>query len=208
MATDTLQTLSPLFGVVLGWALTGLGGLFRSHSERKKAIATALADLLEVRHRVVGIDVVVKEVRERINAPPEAIPIVRNFLDSVIPVDASLHDRYNNAVSVLAGVDPLLAFSMRSKNILPQVISSLRGLGIKSGTDLGQLEHMEGSVITTAVQVLNECVMELAEQHGYVTARNVRSFIAQQPEIPTEIAQLFDQVTAASDGTSSSVHQT
>jgi hypothetical protein len=123
---ETLQVLAPLAGVVLGSALTGLSTYFKDRKERRRIIATALADLLEVRHRVVSIDVVVKAVRAKVDIQPGGLAQLRAAIDTMAPFDAGLHPRYDSAISLLAGVDPVLAFQMRSKNLVPTFLSSIR----------------------------------------------------------------------------------
>jgi hypothetical protein len=48
---ELLQIALPLLGAVLGSVLFGIGVHFKARQERSRLIASALSDLLEVRHR-------------------------------------------------------------------------------------------------------------------------------------------------------------
>jgi hypothetical protein len=48
--------------VVVGFVLGQFNNYFTTRKERKKAISAALADLLEVRHQYLGIDVTMDEL--------------------------------------------------------------------------------------------------------------------------------------------------
>ena len=73
------------------------------------------------------------------------MPALRNLFESFVLPNDGVDDRYNNAVSLLAGIDPLLAFSLRSKNILPKVFASLRNFAIGTGADLKEFESVEAA---------------------------------------------------------------
>ena len=51
--------------VILGGAANEVGHYLADRRERKKAIARALADLLEIRLRFIGTELVIKEIGRR-----------------------------------------------------------------------------------------------------------------------------------------------
>lgn len=193
---DVLSVIAPLVGVVLGSALSGLATYLKQRGERKRTIAVALADLLEIRHRLVTIDVVFDKIRARVDVSAEIMPVLRNCLDSFLLPNDGLDDRYNNAISLLAGIDPVLAFSLRSKNAFPRFLGSLRKLVIGSGTSLKEFESLESTLRLAVQPNFNAAAMELAGYHSWSTKRRVRRLIAHTGEIPPEVTRIFDQLTS------------
>jgi hypothetical protein len=188
---DAFQILAPLIGVVLGSALTGFGAFLRARGERKRVIATALADLLEVRHQVVGVHVGIRSLLGQLKAPTEVIPHVLNFVDSLGPANEALHERFEVAVATLASVDPMLAYMVRAKNTLPRIFGTLRSYAIANGADLTAYDRFESDLMTVALPTLNDAVLELARHHSWRTSRKVRSLVSQPSVIPAELVSLL-----------------
>lgn len=195
---EAIQVIAPLLGVVLGSVLAGMGAHWRTRQERKRVIATALADLLEVRHRLVATDTVLRKVRHLSGVAPAAMPGIRNLFDSMLPVDTGLGERYNKAVSLLAGIDPMLAFSLRSKELLPKLITGLRTKAIAEGVDLGMYETFECQLLIAAKPALDKAVLELARSHSLFTLRKVTRYMAKSAGLPDEATQFFEQLAKLS----------
>lgn len=191
---DALPVIAPLVGVLLGSGLTALGAYLKERRERKRTIAIALAELLEIRHRLVAADIIFGQIRKRVEVPAEVMPALRNLFESFVLPNDGVDDRYNNAVSLLAGIDPLLAFSLRSKNILPKVFASLRNFAIGTGADLKEFESVESTLRLAVVPNLNEAAIDLARYHSWITKRRIQKLISQSAELPPEVSQLLDQL--------------
>ena len=144
----------------------------------------------------MATDIIFAQIRARVEVPLQAMPALRTIFDSFLVPNDGIDERYNNAVSLLAGIDPLLAFSLRSKNTLPKVLASLRGLAIGSGANLEEFESVESSIRLAVVPNLNAAAMELARHHSWITKRRVRELVSQSEEIPPEVSQLLDQLKA------------
>lgn len=210
---DVLSVVGPLIGVVLGSALSGLGVYLKQRGERKRTIAIALADLLEIRHNLVAVDIVLSQMRAHVDVPQDVMPAIRNALESLLLPKDGLDDRYNNAISLLAGIDPVLAFSLRSKNTFPQVMASLRNLAIGSGADMKKIESLEGILRSAVTPNFSAAAIELARHHSWSTMRRVRRLIARSGDIPPAVSQLFGQLrtfeipSAPTKGVSDAVRQ-
>jgi hypothetical protein len=157
-------------------------------------IARALSDLLEVRHHVVGIDVVMREIRTRVKVPEEAMPVLRSVIDTLMPVEEGVHKRYDEAVSLLAGIDPLLAFNMRSKNTAPSFLAAIRELSVTSGATPSQIESLETMLRSAVTPALDSAVLELARHHSFLTNRRIKKLVANAGQIPPELAAIFNDV--------------
>lgn len=191
---DSIQIISPLIGVLLGGALTGVGSYLRARAERKNMIARALSDLLEVRHHIVGIDVVLGEVNNRFTMPEEAIPVLRSLIDRLLPIDQDVHKRYDEAVSLLAGIDPLLAFNIRAKNTVPRLLALMRELSATSGATPVQIELLESTLRSALTPALDCAVLELARHHSFVMTRRVKELISDKGQVPAELEGFFNEV--------------
>lgn len=99
---EILKTILPLIGVFLGALISGFSNILKIRVERKKAIAIALADLLEVRHHLAGVNIVLKEFNRRFVIPAEVSIQLQAAIEQVIPIDAEVHKRYDSAVTLLA----------------------------------------------------------------------------------------------------------
>lgn len=191
---ELFKSALPLLGVLIGAILSGIGSFWRARVERKRTIALALADLLEVRHHVCGINVILKETNKRFNVPAEASLVLQTLIEQLSPINADVHKRYDNAVSLLAGIDPLLAFTLRSKNTLPNLLGSLKALGESAGVSMNEIVQVENTLRHSLAPHLNEAVIELAGQHSLITKRRVTRLIAKSEELPAEVKAIFNQL--------------
>ncbi|MCK6396002.1 hypothetical protein [Zoogloea sp.] len=195
---ETLKILLPLLGVLLGALISGFSNILKYRTERRKIVAMALADLLEVRHHLAGVNVVLKELNQRFTVPAEISIHLQAAIEQLAPIDADVHKRYEAAVTLLAGIDPLLGFTLRSKNSLPKFINSIRGLAEENGISLGTVSQISDLLRTSLLPKLDAAVVELAGQHSWLTKRKVVKHIARSGELPPEVIALFDQFAAIS----------
>jgi len=184
--------------------LTGIAAFLKARVERKRVLASALADLLEVRHRVVAADLVVKELRTRFGMSAAAAPLIRNMLDAVHPLDDALVGRYEKAVSLLAGVDPLQAFELRSKAAFPKVLSILRAQATGSGGDMALFEAFEVEIRSAATPSLNEAVTRLALSHSLRSWWKVRALVRKSATLPPDVTAFFERMQALANPQSKS----
>jgi hypothetical protein len=191
---DALQIIAPLVGVIVGGVITGLGGHLRARKERKRVIGMALAELLEVRHKLIANERVIKELMSFGEVGLGAIPSLRTQFESFFPVDAQLDERYNTAISLLAGIDPVLAFKMRSKNDLPRFLSQLRSKAANEKFDLEVLESLEILLRRTLTPNITKAVQQLARRHSIETAYKVKNLLKQSEQSLPEDVQFFGQL--------------
>lgn len=195
---EVLQVVAPLIGVVLGSVISGVGSVLRARTERKRLVARALSDLLEIRHHIVGVEVVLREIRNHVSISDEDAQLFRKHMEIVAPLDAEIHKRYDEAVSLLASIDPVLAFSMRSKNRVPQFLDSVRSMSQSLGGTEAQFLSFESTLRQAITPALDEAVLELAARHSRGTKRRVRRIVASLGEAPPQLTNLFNTVAGAS----------
>jgi len=188
---DLLQPVFPLVGVVVGAVMTGFGQIYKVRQERKRVIALALSDMLEVRHRVVTLNAALKYFQMHGNLPSVSMPHFRNFLDHIIPLDDKLDARFGEAVTLLAGMDPVFAFDLRSKNLLPQFINKLRLVATAAGEDLARYEAFESKLIEVLTPKLDEAVLRIAKYHSSKVYREVQAVVARKDNIEESLSPLL-----------------
>lgn len=196
---EAIQVLAPLVGVVLGSALTGLSTYFKDRKERRRIIATALADLLEVRHHLVSREVVIRAIQSQTGIQPEWLTQIRSAIDTLAPLDTGIHQRYDAAISLLAGVDPILAFKMRSKNLAPSLLAKIRTRAPEAA-DGTLLDKAESDLMAAVAPTLDLAVLALARKHSFFTARQVKSILTRSTALPPEVTKLLSYL----DGTNPS----
>jgi hypothetical protein len=192
---EPLQVIAPLIGVVLGGSIAGLSALLRARAERKKMIGRALSDLLEIRHHIVGIEAILREVRSRTQVSDEEAQLFRTHMNAVAPLDTDIHKRYDEAISLLSGVDPILAFQMRSKNKLPLFLDSMQNVSASLGVTAAQKEAVEGILRLAVIPALDQAILRLAELHSRTTARQAKDIVSAAPDFEPELRRLFDGLT-------------
>lgn len=191
---EFLQDLLPLIGVVIGGGLSGIGAWWKARTERKRAIAIALADLLEIRTQAAAIELTITEARQRFDVPVDVAMFIRMVFGETFPLDQALHKRYEDSVSLIAGIDPVLAFRLRSKNNLPHFVSSITSLGAAAGMSAPDIASLDATLRDTLLPSLNEAISELARQHSFRTKRKVGKLLTRQQSLPPPIVGLFDLI--------------
>jgi transposase len=180
---EALQILAPLVGVVLGSMLSGVAWWLRAHAERRRILATALADLLEVRHHVAGIELVLSKLKQ------------------TAPLESTVQQRYEDSVTLLAGIDPVLAFRLRSRSALPTMLSRLRHLAAGEGVSPSEIEALESSLLEAALPNLNQAALLLGRAHSRATARKVENAITAASTMPPEFDQLLSKLSPSDQPT-------
>ncbi len=97
LVLDYLKSLSPALLVVLGWLLAQFEKLVSSRREERKAIALVLADLLEIRHRLMAAKVATDGLSKRLILPEGVKPwfqsALQTFFQNALPDWERLHTR-------------------------------------------------------------------------------------------------------------------
>jgi hypothetical protein len=183
-----------LLGVLLGAAITGIGAIWKDRTAHKKVVARALTELLEIRHQIGSFNLVVEEVQKHVTLPAEFLPPLRKLLDDLTPVDRDANRRYEEAVSVLAEVDPLLAFQLRSRNKTQDLLGLPAVLAPQSGFSAADVDMLERSLQQMVLPHLDDSIAELARVHSWKTKRRVLKLLAQKRTVPPEVTAWITHV--------------
>lgn len=137
---------------------------------------------------------VLKHLQKYGNLSPISMPHLRNLFDHLIPLDDKLDTRFDEAVTLLAGMDPVFAFDLRSKNLLPQSINKMRLVATTAGEDLAKYEALESSLIETLAPKLDEAILRVAKHHSGKSYREVQAVIAQKNNVEEAMAPLLKSI--------------
>ncbi len=167
-AKGALALIGPLLGVVIGWGLKEISEMIRTRREDRKVIGKALADLLEIRHRVVAIPHAMKEITNRLGFPPEFQAVIGVFLSKIAPIEA-ISKRYDDSVNLIAAADPLLAFRLRYKDIASALVEQLRMSAVGQPASAPDWIKVETMLLGNIGPELDKVVLELAWLHSVWT---------------------------------------
>jgi hypothetical protein len=115
---DFLKVLGPLAGVFVGWLLTELSSYMRGTREDRRAYSKALSELLEVWHLSWVLDKGFAEIEKEMGLPRGVLITATQAIKVPFFDTSGISERYNQAVTDVASADPLLAFQLRSKNLV------------------------------------------------------------------------------------------
>src|SRR5215471_20644831 len=114
-------------GTLVGFALNELSYVLRGRREDKRKVGQALAELLEIRNEIRMMPEVMQTIRSLLPAPIPANAEfqIRLVFRTFIPNPEGLRQRYNEAVTSVAGAFPLLAYDLRAKDSMTPILTQL-----------------------------------------------------------------------------------
>lgn len=181
--------------VVIGFVLGQFNNYFTTRKERKRAVSGALADLLEIRHQYLGVDLIIDELANLGSIPEHLKSQLRLVFDTFLPSWGELHGRYEESVTLLAGLDPLLAFELRSKDLLRPVTMKMHSL---MGSDPGAASIVAPFLKTAFAEkvepALDASIRRLARRKGWVCWYKTRKVLKRRDEYPNELKRIFEPV--------------
>ncbi len=120
--------LLAILGVIVGWLLNEFSAWIKVRREDRRAAGQALSELLSIRRRLQAIPFVLDEIKKRAPIAPVSEVQARNLFDSFLSDISDIQRRYNQAIDIVAGRLPVLAFHLRSKGMIGPYLQRLRAL--------------------------------------------------------------------------------
>lgn len=200
--------IATLLGLAGGFAFNECSNFLRNRREDRRNLSKALAELLDVRHFLRLMPVVVGSLKRTL---PGASAMtaqdemkLRSVLRALLPSPESMHQRYEDAVSAVAAFLPLLAFDLRSKDMLGPMLAGLyTNIPIEPNAAPFLLK-VEDEIVRAAVPKLEELIQELAKLHGRKTAKEVKKLLAKPldplSEFQSFLTEAFSPAAKPSDG--------
>lgn len=179
--------LPALIGGIVGLLVGQLSQWFALRRQHKDAIGKALSDVLEIRHQMLGIPLVIEYLTKGFSIPPESQGQLRVALDRVLPTDTDLSTRFGEAVTLVAARNPLLAFRLRSKDTAQPLLSTVRALAVAAGpSSAAAMTTIEARLLKELSSHFDELVKELSFRHGFLTWYRARRLLKRGVSIPEE----------------------
>jgi hypothetical protein len=182
--------------VLIGFLMAQLTGHFGERRERKKAVSRALSDLLIIKHQLFGLEEVVEQIGNMVgNIPEHEKSQIRVVFNSLLPKWDDLHSRYDQSVTTLAGLDPLLAFELRSKDFILPVLNWMHSLMAKDPQAAALIGPIfKTKLLSTIEPVLNKSLVTLARKKGLLCWYETRRLVKKRSKISAELAEFLEPV--------------
>lgn len=182
--------------ILIGFLIGQLTGFVAERRERKKAIAHALSDLLIVKYQLFALEEVVEEIGEIIGDIPEHEKSqLRVVFNSLLPNWNELHSRYDQSVTTLAGLDPLMAFDLRSKDFILPLLNWVHSVMAQDP----QAAAMMGPVFKTKLMskvepLLDKSLLRLAREKNLLCWYETHRLLKKGVKLPDELQDFLEPV--------------
>jgi hypothetical protein len=187
------EWFKPLIAALFGWVLSSLSQYLLARRQRREAISRALSDLLEIRHQLIAVDATLKKIRETVPIPPEAEAQVGPFLEQFLPNPEQLSRRYDESVSLIASVDPILAFSLRSKDLVRPTLQRLIAFMAQDVQAAIVGQTMKQALLPHVERELCRITKSLAWKRGPITRWRIGR-VLKSPEYPKAASEVLQAV--------------
>ncbi len=186
--------LASIVGGAVVWGFSELTHRRRSTGEHRAAIGRVLFDLAEVRHRLTYVSV----MGELLDAMKDSIlphdrMAAKEIISKILPPMPDLQQRLDEALRFVAGTDPHLAFRMRSKDQVESVLSRWQAVAAEHVYDDNALhanELIEPLIINSALETLDEAILDLAKRHGSSTLSDFEKRVSKWKDRPALLAEV------------------
>ncbi len=156
-----------LLAVALGWFLNELSTGLRHRREDRRAAGPVVMDLLEIRHRLIALNDVKENVFDKLQIPAQVQLYLKQYICTLLPDPPKFAERYEDAVSTLARVDPVQAFRLCGKSGIGPFIAQLSGLAASDQSSSEFWNMVEPGVLMRFMPHLEELILDVARVHGW-----------------------------------------
>ncbi|HEY4321706.1 MAG TPA: hypothetical protein VGM77_11090 [Gemmatimonadales bacterium] len=162
--------------------------------DRHRAIGRALSDLLEVWHLLRTTNSFTKALREQLALPPQVLRPAVTMILEFLPTDPELPKRYEEAMILLAGDNPLMAHRLRRIANIPEVLGRIQKLANDSN-DLVTFEMLDQMRETDMLEALEESLTTLSTEHDKSTKTEMAKALATPLDL-SKMDEIVEKVKA------------
>lgn len=195
-------------GLIIGWGLSTLTHYFLSREERRKAISRALSDLFEIRHQFVGFERIMAEFKKIIPAEIMTADAEIQFraslaqqLPNLFPqwqtMSQQLSERFNESVTLIAAIDPILGYRLRSKDLVQQVTGFLNSIFAQNAQAAELWGEMNQVISESLTKELDTYIRDLAWKLGPLTRWRVANVLTKEQDVPDAFKRYMETVRKA-----------
>jgi hypothetical protein len=178
-------------GTVGGLASGQLNRILATRESRKKHLGGLLCDLLELRHGFNGIIEVRKALASIVPGQIDQVTIALPGIFEMVGNPAKLHEHYESAIIELAAIDPLLAFQLRSKNLVVGALNPVSKLALQSTVGVEHIAKAFNIFGDAGMSALDDAILRVAKELGKSVHRKTREILQKTPEMPDVVNQVF-----------------
>ena len=191
----------------LPWILGGgaVGG-FISHeisrrlttaAEERKYLGRALCELLETRSLLANMVLLRKRFENTFGTalPPGVMPMIYASFSQVIPMDwGAVRTRYSEALTALAGLRPVLAYQLRTKDLAGPFLERLAAFALTNEESARTWAWIEQFVAKEGLPDLAYAVLLVARKHGWLTWWRSRRSLKLQDTLDPKLQLSMDNL--------------
>jgi hypothetical protein len=172
--------------LVIGWFLSSINPYLSERRERRKAIARAFADLLEIRHRLGIVEFALDTVGKLVNIPPEGEMQVRLVFQTLFAKLQQVGQQYAESVNLVKSIDPLLGFKLQSRDELQPMLNNVFALVAQTNDPNAAAvwKSINFVILKEAENELNALLKKLALKRSIWTRFRVNKMLAQKKVLP------------------------
>lgn len=202
------EWFKPIAALVIGWLLSEVSHYLLARRERRKAISGALSDLLEIRHQFIALNVTVNELKklipaELLTADTEAqlrvalAEYMRQQFPKWQEMSQKLGDRFDESVTLVASIDPILGYKLRSKDLVQHFFGVLDSICAGDAKTAALWSQVNQAVFEDLTKELDTHVTSLAWKLGPISRRRTASVLAKDRKIPEPAQRVFGMMRKA-----------
>jgi hypothetical protein len=151
---------------------------------RKQQLGGLLCDLLELRHASIGMKGITKTFETLVPEYKNALIVALPGILEMVANPAKLHEHYESAIAELAALDPLLAFQLRSKNLVVGALTPLSNFVQQNPAGIPFAAQAFSLFGDAGASVLDESILRVAKELGKRVHRETRIILDQNSEMP------------------------
>lgn len=162
----------------------------------KKAFSGLLCDLLELRHGIIGLREIGKTLTALLPGQADQLAVALPAIMEMVANPGKLHEHYESAIVELAAIDPLLAFHLRSKNLVG-ALSPVSKHALQNPSAMpytAQALKMFGEIGTAE---LDRAILRVAKEIGRRVHKKTRETLEANSEMPEALRQILELVPGA-----------
>jgi hypothetical protein len=196
--TYALAALGALGTFALGFLFNELSTLRKQRREDQRAVGQALTELLEIRHQLTVIPRAIEVLRARIPAPlpAEVDFFIRQFVREKFLDPAALRERYDKAVSAVSGAFPLLAYELRSKDLMAVMLKEVAPLAAADPQSRTLWTRVEDELVRSSVPLLDDLICRTARLLDRKTLKETKAALARTSGPNEEVEKLLERLFA------------
>jgi len=191
----SIEIILPIITLILGLFLNELSYIFRSSRENKKEVGLVISFLLDIRHQLNALKIILAELKKYFPQTPELEIQLRNILVNFFPQSDYFNQKFNESIDSVSKFNPLLGFRLRSKDQFIPIMQKLRNLSLADKSSTVLFNEMDNIISSKYVETIDEMLIELSKVHGIKTWFRMKKNLSKEYDITKEYEDIFSLIS-------------